>query len=32
MRYACDDLNAFDLHDARMLETALEGRDLLWAL
>ena len=32
MRYACDDLNAFDLHDARMLETALEGRDLLWTL
>ena len=32
MWYACDDLNAFDLHDARVPETALEGRDLLWTL
>ena len=32
MRYACDGLNAFDLHDARVREAALEGRDLLWTL
>ena len=32
MRYACDGLNAFGLHDARVREAALEGRDLLWTL
>ena len=32
LRYACDGLNAFGLHDARVREAALEGRDLLWTL